>query len=65
MKRFFYISLFVLCGCLTTGCQAVDIIFNAGALSGVILITALSIIAVYVLAKILGKRRKSIDTEKD
>lgn len=65
MKRLFYINLFILTVLMMTSCQLVDVVFNTGALSGVILITVLAAIVVYILAKVLGKRRKSVDSTED
>ncbi len=65
MKQLLYLILFVLTSLLLSSCQMVDVVFHGGALSGIIFVVILAVIIIYVLAKLLGKNRKALDTTKD
>ena len=58
MQRFLSVLIFLFVMAMMSSCQVVDVVFHAGAWSGVIFIVLISIAIIWILAKILGRRRK-------
>ncbi|KGE14340.1 hypothetical protein [Sphingobacterium deserti] len=58
MQRFLSVLIFLCAMAMMSSCQVVDVVFHTGAWSGVIFIILISIAIVWILARILGKRRK-------
>ncbi|WP_380935626.1 hypothetical protein [Sphingobacterium bambusae] len=59
MQRSPYISAFILLSSLTSSCQVADLVFHTGTWSGVILVTAFSVVIIWIIVRLMGKRRRN------
>ncbi|GEM_PF-1762507 len=59
MQRVLYIASFIFLASMASSCQVADLVFHTGAWSGFIFVAALSAVIIWILIRVMGKRRKN------
>ncbi|MFD2597205.1 hypothetical protein [Sphingobacterium griseoflavum] len=58
MRRFSQSALVIFTMAMMNSCQVAEVVFHTGAWSGVIAVILISVAVIWIMARIMGRRRK-------